>query len=465
MTDYSVIGLGKLGASMTAAIARQGHRVVGMDVDEAKVEAVREGRAPVYETDLDETIGTHADRIQTTTDAREAVAASDVTFVVVPTPSDERGAFSLEYLRGACRSVGEALADEDDYHLVVITSTVLPGSTRHGLLPVLEEASGKACGEAFGLCYSPEFIALGSVIRDFLHPDFTLVGEFDRRSGDLLERCYEEILAERAPCKRMALENAELAKIALNTYVTTKISFANMLAEFCERLPGGDVDAVTDALGEDGRIGHACLTGALGYGGPCFPRDNQALGFIADELGVDVPLARATDQVNRSLPRQIHDRIAPRLEAGETVGVLGLAYKPGSHVVEESQGLELANEFARGGHRVVAYDPLARETAREVLEGSVELADSARVCLEEASTVLVVNPDDEFRALAAEDFRRGPAPKRVVDFWRVLGDRLDGVEGVEYLPFGRQEEAGDVEDLLRRLWARASPPSAAGAGR
>src|SRR5262245_31112851 len=230
----SIVGLGKLGASMVAAIASRGGEVIGVDVVPAAVDAVAAGRAPVQETDLDATLAANRARIRATLDVGEAVRDSSITFVIVPTPSDARGAFSFDAAARAFEAIGRALRTKDAWHLVVLTSTVLPGTTRQALLPVLERASGKIAGRDFGLCYSPEFIALGSVIRDFLNPDFTLIGEFDRASGDHLEACYRDILGER-PVRRMSLENAELAKLAVNACVTTQITLANMLEQLATR--------------------------------------------------------------------------------------------------------------------------------------------------------------------------------------------------------------------------------------
>src|SRR5262249_44043123 len=197
--------------------------------------------------------------------------------------------------------IGAALAAKSGYHLVVLVSTVLPGSTRR-LASLLERASGKTCGADFGVCYSPQFIALGSVIRDFLHPEFTLIGEFDDRSGQMLQAAFTDVLPDRPPSRRMSLENAELAKIALNTYVTMKITFANQLAAVSDRLPQGDVDTVTATIGLDVRIGPKYLKGGLGYGGPCFPRDNLAFGAMARELGANPDLWETIDRINRSIP-------------------------------------------------------------------------------------------------------------------------------------------------------------------
>lgn len=456
--SYSIVGLGKLGASMAAAIAGRGGRVHGADINPETVRKVSAGEAPVQEPGLAELLTEHRDRITATTDAADAVRATDVTFVVVPTPSEPTGSFSIEYARSAMAAVGRGLRDSDDYHLVVMTSTVLPGATRHGLIPVLEEASGRKAGEDFGVCYSPEFIALGSVIRDFLNPDFTLVGELDDRSGALLEACYGEIMENHAPCRRMSLENAELAKVALNTYVTTKITFANMLADLCERLPGGDVDVVADALGLDRRIGRRYLTGATGYGGPCFPRDNHALAYLARALGTSADLAETTDRLNRRESERLMARIGPVRDA--TVAVLGLAYKPDTPVVEDSAGLALARSLAGAGARVRAFDPLAGAAAVAELGPEVEVVRSAngtaptallRKAVAEAQVVVITTPDPLFSGLRAEDFAAGA---RVYDTWRQL-PALAESDRVRYVPVGRGDEDLPNVERLSRLWAES----------
>ena len=446
---YSIVGLGKLGASMAAAIASRGFNVVGVDINRQAVDAVNAGRAPVQETGLDELIAANRERLRATASHRDAILNSDVTFVIVPTPSDESGAFSLQYAAWAFGEIGAALAEKAGYHVVVLTSTVLPGATRHGLLPILEQRSGKTCGADFGFCYSPEFIALGSVIRDFLNPDFTLVGEFDDRSGRTLEDAYAAIMPNRPACQRMSLENAELTKISVNTYVTMKITFANMLADLCERIPGGDVDVVSNALGLDARIGRKYLTGALGYGGPCFPRDNVALGYMARALGTRADLAETTDRVNRSLAGTVLERIKLSIAHGDTVAVLGLAYKPFSHVIEESQGMSLAKALSRHGARVVAHDPLASAMASQELKDQGLVLDSLEDCLVQASTIIVTTPDPVYLALTATDFRAGAT---VVDCWRVLAAKLSNHPNIRYVPLGRSVDDAANDGRLAALW-------------
>ena len=450
----SVIGLGKLGASMVAAIASRGFEVIGVDVNQKSVNAVNEGREPVQETDLEKYISDNKERIRATMSHEEAILNSDISFVIVPTPSDNKGSFSLQYAAWAFKEIGKALAKKNSYHIVVLTSTVLPGATRYGLTPILEKESGKKAGVDFGVCYSPEFIALGSVIRDFLNPDFTLVGEFDDRCGKDLEEFYARVMFGNAPCKRMSLENAELTKISVNTFVTTKITFANMLADLCERIPGGNVDVVTDALGTDSRIGKKYLTGAIGYGGPCFPRDNVALSYMARTLDSCADIAETTDRVNRSMANAITEKLRPIIERGVTVAILGLAYKPSSHVVEESQGVYLAKTLSEAGARVVAYDPLANESANAELHGKIVILDSAKKCLEQADVTLLTTADEEFKTLKAGDFITNGKNVTVYDFWRILKDELTNREKITYVPIGCSQNDKSQAEFLTRLWGK-----------
>ena len=450
---FAVVGLGKLGASMAAAMADRGHHVVGVDVDARAVERVREGRAPVQETNLDELIGANRTRLRATTDFADAIEDSDLTFVIVPTPSDARGGFSLQYAAEAFRQIGRALALKSGYHTVVLTSTVLPGASRTALVPVLEAASGKRCGIDFGFCYSPEFVALGTVIRDFLNPDFLLIGEFDRRSGDALASAYETIVTNKAPIARMSVENAELSKISLNAYVTMKITFANMLADLCERLPGGDVDVVSAAIGLDTRIGRRYLTGGLGFGGPCFPRDNIALGFFASSLDARSELPLTTHALNRGVPERIAHTIERVAPASARIAVLGLSYKPATQVLVESQAIEIVEILARRGYRVAAFDPLAGAAAKQQLGSRARVADSIADCLASADVVVIANPDPAFAGLTSKDFARGGRPVTVVDLWRLLARALTDAPEVTYIARGRGPAGIGATESLTRMWA------------
>jgi UDPglucose 6-dehydrogenase len=334
--SVSVIGMGKLGAPMVAAMAARGIRAIGVTSDAAKVEAIERGIPPVFEPGLAKTLIRAQGRLTATQSIEDSVRDSDITFIVVATPADTDGSFSLRYVLPVCKAIGRALAAKREYHVVTLTSTVMPGSTGGDVRETLENASRKRAGIDFGLCYRPEFIALGSVIRDFLNPDFLLIGESDGRAGANLESLYRVVCENRPPVDRMNLVNADIAKLAVNTYVTTKISFANMLARLCEKVPGASVDVVTGAIGMDSRIGGKYLKGAISYGGPCFSRDNIALIALADRVGASSALPRATHEFNRAQIRRLADTVQQHVGADGAAGVLG----PGVGVVREGSFAE-----------------------------------------------------------------------------------------------------------------------------
>jgi UDPglucose 6-dehydrogenase len=437
----SVVGLGKLGSPMAACFAAKGQRVVGVDLVERNVRLINEGKAPVFEPGLQDMLDRSGGRLSATGDLHQAARQANVLFVIVPTPSDAGGAFTPRYVLEAMRPIGEALRARDDFPIVVVTSTVMPGCTGGQVRPLLEEVSGKRCGVDFGLCYSPEFIALGSVVRDFLNPDLLLIGESDPRAGEQVAALYLGVCDTKPRVARMSFANAELTKLAVNAFVTTKISYANMLAEICERVEGGDVDAVTGALGLDTRIGPKYLKGSIGFGGPCFPRDNVALMTLAARLGVDTPLPRATDAVNNHQVARLAHLAERHLPAGGTLGVLGLSYKPNTNVIEKSQGLEIAALFARRGVPVVVYDPCAMDAGRAVLPGIVHYAASASDCARRADVLLLCTPSAEYKAVGPADLKR-PAGRRavVIDCWRML-DRAAVSQVADYLRVGTADVA------------------------
>ena len=432
--DIAIIGLGKLGAPLAAVLASRGHRVIGVDLDPRAVAAINEGRAPVAEPGLQGCIDAAGDRLRATCDFAEAIAASALSYVIVPTPSGADGRFENHFVLDAVRRIGAALAGTDGYHVVNIASTMMPGSTGGEIRAALETASGRRVGVDVGLCYSPEFIALGSVVHDLRHPDMVLIGQSDARAGDAVEAVYRGILATVPSVRRMGWVDAEITKIAVNTFVTTKISYANMLSEICERLPGADVDVVTAALGMDSRIGPKYLRAALGYGGPCFPRDNVALATLASGLGVRADVAEATDAVNR---RQVGRVVAlVRRLAGEraaTIAVLGMAYKPDTPVVEESQGMMIARALAAAGHRVLIADPEALDAAGAELGDAVTAFGSAAAAVMAAELVVIATPARAFRDLPVAAFRGG---KIVVDCWRILAVEVADVADLVYLGQG-----------------------------
>lgn len=388
----SVVGIGRLGICFAAVFAKRGHHVICVDIREERIREINEERVKTTEPSLAEYLR-DSEEFEATTDYDYAVASTDITFIVVNTPSQLDGSFSNEQVESVLKGMIPALREKES-HLVAVASTVMPGSMR-GFSRLLNMSH-------VGLCYNPSFIAQGDVIRGLEEPDLILIGESDLQSGDLLQDLWNKTLRTHVPIVRISWENAELIKIALNAYITMKISFANTLTEICEQLEGGDVDAVTQAIGLDSRIGRKYLKGGLGYGGPCFPRDNRAFFRAASTLGVEAPLASMVDVVNR---RQV-ERVLRLVEGlpGEKV-VLGSTYKPGTDIIEESQAAEIAERLGAKW-----FDPSGCPyTLEEVLR--------------DAGVVVVATPWPEFERLRCDDF---PEDCFVVDCWRLLRKEFEG---------------------------------------
>jgi UDPglucose 6-dehydrogenase len=413
------VGLGKLGSPLAAVLASKGFEVIGVDSNPNFVADLQAGLAPVKEPGLQNLLASASKPVRATMDIDVAVSASDITFVVVPTPSQADGSFTNKYVLGAVRDIGAVLRRKSGYQLVVVASTVMPGSTGGVIREALEDTSGRRLGDRLGLCYNPEFIALGTVIRDMLNPDFVLIGESDARAGDMLEAVHRAICENHPPVRRMAFVDAEIAKISVNAFVTAKISFANMLSELCERLPGADASVVTATLARDSRIGSKFLTPALGFGGPCFPRDNAAFAALARRLNVRAEIPDATDSINLRQAKRIAELVRSLIPFGK-VGILGMAYKPNTNVVEKSASIAMASQLADAGYQVLTFDPEAQSAAAAVLGAKAESVSSAQECAERSDLLIIATPWPQFRNLPLAALSRSGRALPVIDCWRQL---------------------------------------------
>ena len=426
---------------MSAVLASKGHSVIGVDLNSEFVDKINNGIAPVPEPCLQDLISKHCSRLRATMNYEEAILGSDVTFVIVPTPSEKSGLFSNKYLLKAVEQIGKSLAKKNSYHLVVITSTVTPGSTEGEIKDALETASLKPVGTNLGLCYNPEFIALGSVIRNMLYPDMILIGESDQKAGDLLEEIYRSSCENSPPVRRMNLVNAEITKISINTYVTTKISYANMLSDICQRLPGGDVAVVADAIGLDSRIGPKYLKAGVAFGGPCFPRDNIALSAFARKIGARCDIAEATQSINNYQNARMLELVEKHAKSNK-ISILGLSYKSGTYVVEESQGIHLSNQLIQKGYEVFVYDPMALDEARKILNPDVTILSSVQECLQRSDTILVMIPWPEFSTeITPNVLQSTNGYKVILDCWRLYNlDEFEDVCELVYLGYNKKND-------------------------
>ena len=452
MNNVSIFGLGKVGHTMAACLGAAGNTVVACESNAAIVDAINARQYVTPEPGVAERIAElDQSRLRATTSAEDAVLDSDTSIVIVPTPSNVLGGFSLRYVLRVCHEIGAALRRKKDKHIVSVASTVLPGASEYSIIPALEATSGRRIGDGLGYCYNPSFIALGEVVKGMETPDYVLIGEADLKSGDRLEALHKTMIRNDAPVVRMKLIEAEISKIACNTHETMRVSFANMLFSLCAEVPGADVDKITGALSY--RMGQRFFRGAVPYGGPCWPRDNRALAVFMDAVGVPSLMPRTIDQINAEHGQYLLRKVLSATKAGETVGLLGLSYKPGTPVIERSFGIDLAGWLAAEGRRVIGWDPLAMAEVRKVLGDAISYAASAEDCLAQSSVAIVINPMKE---LAGFDWSAA-ANTRVLDPWRCLAPTAVEKIGT-YVALGQGSDhsvrdwvSGELKERMRLL--------------
>ncbi|MEQ8497177.1 MAG: UDP-glucose/GDP-mannose dehydrogenase family protein [Gammaproteobacteria bacterium] len=350
----AVFGLGYVGAVCSACLAHAGHEVIGIDIAAEKVASINAGRSPIVERGLAEMIAdvVAAGSLRASTDGRAAVAESELSFICVGTPSGEDGAPNLAHVRSVCAEIGCGLAANAGYHVVVMRSTVLPGTARKLVVPLLEASSGKRAGRDFGVVSNPEFLRESSAIEDFRHPPKTVIGEFDARSADLLAELYAGL---DAPLVRIPLEAAEMVKFTDNAWHAAKVAFANEIGNICKAF-GIDGHTVMEAFCEDRtlNISPAYLRPGFAFGGSCLPKDVRALCHAASSLVLPTPLLGALLPSNEAQIAHAVDLV--RARPGRRVSLLGLSFKAGTDDLRESPLVELARRLDEAGYDVRIFD-------------------------------------------------------------------------------------------------------------
>ena len=422
--SISIVGTGYVGLCTAVGFASRGYKVVASTHDPEKAELINKGIPPFFEYGLEEMLQKVVKKgyLKCLLDREEAVLKTGITIISVSTPSKPDGSINLRFIEGSAQEIGEALNKKDAYHLVVVKSTVVPGTTQNVVKPSIEKSSGKRCGVDFGLCMNPEFLREGSALYDTLHPDRIIIGEHDEKSGDVMESLYRDFLGEEMPPMiRTNLPTAELIKYANNAFLATKISFVNTVANICEKILGTDVKVIAEGIGLDKRISSLFLNAGLGYGGSCFPKDVKALIAFSKILGYTPVLFNAVEDVNNAQPYQavrLVKKLIGDLE-GKRVAVLGLAFKPNTDDMREAVSIKVINKLLEEGASVVAYDPKAVINARYVFGDKIEYANSSIECLEGAECCIVVTEWEEFKQLEPEDFIKHMKNPLVIDGRRI----------------------------------------------
>ncbi len=417
--SISVIGMGYVGLCTATAFASKGFRTVGIDIDEKKIEQIQQGRAPIYEPQLESMLkkAVRKKLLVATSDISQATNTSS-TFLTVGTPSRNDGSIDLNYVEKATEQLGTALRQKESYHLVIVKSTVVPGTTRKTVRPILTRSSSKSIGTDLGLCSNPEFLKEGTAINDALHPDKIIIGSDDKKSSSVLKQLYKRFYGKKLPPIILTNpETAELVKYTSNAFLATKISFINTIANIAQQVPGVDADRVAEAIGHDPRIGPLFLKAGPGYGGSCFHKDLEALINFSEDLGYSPILLRATEETNvRQAEKvvELAEKLAGSLE-GKRIAVLGLAFKKDTDDIREAASLRVINLLLKKGTRVIAYDPLAIPNARKVLSENVEFAEDELSVLNGADCCIVMTEWNQFEKLREKDYQARMHIPNVVD--------------------------------------------------
>jgi UDPglucose 6-dehydrogenase len=439
----SVIGTGYVGLVSGACFAEIGHDCVCVDVDETKVKRINRGDPPIHENGLEALLNRHVGtRLRASTDLRSAVLDSEITFIAVGTPFDGVR-IDLSYVREVSRQIGVALKEKSGYHVVVVKSTVVPGTTDDVVLTELERASGKRAGVDFGVGMNPEFLTEGVAIEDFMRPDRIVLGGIDDRSVEMQRRVYASFV--RTPTMATNNKTAEMIKYTSNSVLATMISFSNEIGNLCSAMGGVDSADVMQGVHlaryftstlDDGRRVTAPISSFLwagcGYGGSCLPKDTKALSAHGAAHGMAMPLLDAVIETNLAQPGRMLAKLQSHYPSvkGLHVAVLGLAFKEDTDDMRESPAIPIVKMLVEQGVHVIAYDPISAAAAKPLLPASVNFATSLEEAVQDIDAAMLVTRWDEFQRLPALLKGRAKAPL-VIDGRRMLDKgalaRYDGI--------------------------------------
>jgi UDPglucose 6-dehydrogenase/GDP-mannose 6-dehydrogenase len=424
MMKLSVIGTGYVGLVSAVCLAEKGHEVVCVDIDREKVGRINQGVPPIYEKGLEALLQRNIGRsLKATTDFRSAVLESDISMIAVGTPFDGNE-IDLTYIMEVSKQLGEVLREKDSYHLVVVKSTVVPGTTGSVVLPLLEKASGKKAGNDFGVGMNPEFLREGEAIQDFMFPDRIVLGGIDTKSCDVLEELYN--VFQGVEKLKTNTKTAEMIKYTANSLLATMISFSNEIANLCDAIGDCDVVDVMKGVHLDKRLSPISADGTrivpafttyleagCGFGGSCFPKDVKALIAHGKKNGRSMELLDAVIRINEQQPGKVTSILKRHFTSlkGISVAVLGLAFKPGTDDLRESPSIPVIRDLLSSEAKVRAYDPVAQHEAKKVFGNkNITYSDTLSQVLEEAQAVLLMTRWDEFKGLPAMLARLNPQP-------------------------------------------------------
>ena len=407
IVKISIFGLGYVGTVSAGCFAKNGHEVIGVDPNQTKVDLINQGKTPVIEQEIGEIIHDAIEngKLQATTNVHEAVTNSEISFICVGTPSQSNGSLDLKYVRKVCEQIGESLRNKNNFHIIVTRSTMLPGSLKNTVIPKLEEHSSKKAGIDFGVCSNPEFIREGTAVYDFYHPPKTVIGESDKKSGNIVAALYKHL---DAPLIHTDIETAEMVKYVDNVWHALKIGFANEIGNICKKL-SLDGHKVMEIFCQDKKLNISpnYLKPGFAFGGSCLPKDLRALVYKGQTIDLNLPILNAILPSNQL---QIEIGINMVVQAKhKNIGILGMSFKAGTDDLRESPIVELIERLLGKGYNIRIYDKNVNIAAligankdyilNQIPHISKLFVNSIDDILDHSNTVVIGNGDEEFNTL------------------------------------------------------------------
>ncbi len=456
----TITGTGFVGLITAAVFADKGFSVVTLDIDQEKVDTVNKGETFFFEPHLPSLIQRVVLKKKTltaTTDIAESIKSSDVTFICVGTPSQEDGSCDLQYIEQSARDIGRAIKEKNEYHLVIAKSTIVPGTTRNLIKKTIEEESGMKAGVGFGLCMSPEFLREGQSVHDTVYPDRIVIGEHDKKSGEILEgifrflysekadeytKNWEAIYSKQVQCPeilRFSLETAECIKYANNSFLATKISFINEFANISERIEGVDINNIAKGIGLDFRINPRFLRAGAGFGGSCFPKDVRAIMKFAKDVDYEPKILKSVIDVNTHQAKRMVELAEEKLEtlSGKVVCILGLSFKPETDDMRSAPSIKIVDQLLSKNAKIIAYDPKAMSEAKKEqwIGDKIIYANSIQDALKDSDICMLITEWAEFKSLEPKDFKSMKNPI-LIDGRRIYEPEKFLKEGIKYSGIG-----------------------------
>jgi len=423
--NVGVVGLGFVGLSVSCVFADKGINVHGVDIDEQKLSMINEKKSPFYEPQINQILDKVLNKsLYVNSNLEECVKNSEIVFVCVGTPSNSDGSSNLDYLKKTCKEISEFLnkIHDEKFRIIVIKSTVPPQTIESEIIPLMEKKSSNLMGTKLDICSNPEFLKEGSAIEDMSNPHLVIIGTNNEKTKKKMNHFYSKLYSNSINIMNTTIVNSELIKYTNNSFLATKISFINNIANICNKIPGADVEIIAEAIGMDPRIGKMFLKAGPGYGGSCFPKDVAGFLNFVKLRGYSMPILESTHNINEKQPFEIIKMIKNKLGdiENKTISILGLSFKKNTDDIREAVSIKIVKSLLEQNAKIKVNDPMAMDNFRKIFGEQIEYSDSIESCLSNSECCVILTEWDDFRKIQPKKFLEFMKKPIIIDARRVF---------------------------------------------